>query len=128
VEAKARILIVDDDAVSADVAKTFLENSDYSVTLAEDGDEAIKKISEEGFDIIISELMVPKVDGFMLKESLARRSGTKDIPFILLSHLKDETTIIRAFGLGIDYYLKKPYMIAELMGIVNNLAASGASR
>jgi diguanylate cyclase (GGDEF)-like protein len=128
VEAKARILIVDDDAVSADVAKTFLENSDYSVTLAEDGDEAIKKISEEGFDIIISELMVPKVDGFMLKESLARRSGTKDIPFILVSHLKDETTIIRAFGLGIDYYLKKPYMIAELMGIVNNLAASGASR
>jgi diguanylate cyclase (GGDEF)-like protein len=126
VETKARVLIVDDDAVNSDVVRTFLENADYSVTQASDGDEAIKKISEEGFDIIISELMVPKVDGFMLKESLARRSGTKDIPFILFSHLKDETTIIRAYSLGIDYYLRKPYMLAELMGIVNNLAASGA--
>lgn len=127
-EARAQILVVDDDAVNADVIKTFLENSDYRVTLARDGDEALKKVGEEGFDLIISELMVPKIDGFMIKEALSRRSGTKDIPFILLSHLKDEQTVVRAYSLGINNYLKKPFLLAELLGIVRNLAGSGDRR
>ena len=128
VELKARILIADNDPVNADVVKTFLENADYAVSTAVDGDEALKKIGEEGYDLIISELMMPKVDGFMLKESLSLRSGTKDIPFILLSHLKDEKSVIRAYKLGVDYYLKKPFLLAELLGIVQKMTAAGTAR
>jgi diguanylate cyclase (GGDEF)-like protein len=128
VELKARVLIVDDDPVNADVVGTFLENADYAVSKAADGDEALKKIEEEGYDFIISELMIPKIDGFMLKESLTRRSGTKDIPFILLSHLKDEKSVIRAYKLGVDYYLKKPFLLAELLGIVQKMTAAGVVR
>lgn len=128
VDVKARILIVDSDSVNADVVKTFLENADYFVSIAIDGDEALKKISEEGFDLIISELMIPKIDGFMLKEALSHRSGTKDIPFILLSHLKDERSVIRAYNLGISYYLRKPFLLAELLGIVQNLPLSGEGK
>ena len=128
IELKARILIADDDPVNADVVKTFLENADYAVSTAVDGDDALKKIGEEGYDLIISELMIPKVDGFMLKESLSLRSGTKDIPFILLSHLKDEKSVIRAYKLGIDYYLKKPFLLAELLGIVQKMTAAGTAR
>lgn len=129
IEAKAKVLIVDDDGINAGVIKTFLENADYIVDTAEDGDKAVRKISEEGFDLIISELMIPKIDGFMLKETLSRKSGTKDIPFILLSHLKDEKTVIRAYSLGIDHYLQKPYLLAELLGIVQNMtSASGAGQ
>ncbi|MCX7026489.1 MAG: response regulator [Spirochaetes bacterium] len=128
VEAKARILVVDDDTVNADVIKTFLENADYTVAEARDGDEALKKIGEEGFDLIISELMLSKIDGFMLKESLSKRSGTKDIPFIILSHLKDESAVERAYRLGINYYLRKPFLLAELLGMVQNLVAPGAAR
>ena len=129
IEAKAKVLIVDDDGINAGVIKTFLENADYSVDTAADGDQAVKKISQEGFDLIISELMIPKIDGFMLKETLSRKSGTKDIPFILLSHLKDEKTVIRAYSLGIDHYLQKPYLLAELLGIIQNMtSASGAGR
>ncbi len=124
---KAKILIVDDDAVNADVIKTFLENADYSTTIAKDGDEALIKIAAEGFDLIISELMVPKIDGFMLKDTLSQRSGTKDIPFILLSHLKDEKAVIRAYNLGVDYFLRKPFLLAELLGIVQKLTAGGKS-
>ncbi len=123
-ESKGRILIVDDDEVNADVVKTFLENADYEVEEARDGDEAIKKISETGFDIIISELMLPKIDGFKFKEALGRRTGTKDIPFILLSHLKNENTVRRAYSLGVDHYLKKPYLLAELLGLVKNSIGS----
>jgi len=129
IEAKARVLIVDDDGINAGVIKTFLENADYIVETAEDGDQAARKISQEGFDLIISELMIPKIDGFMLKETLSRKSGTKDVPFILLSHLKDEKTVIRAYSLGVDHYLQKPYLLAELLGIVQNMtSASGAGR
>ena len=129
IEAKARVLIVDDDGINAGVIKTFLENADYVVETAEDGDRAVGKISEQGFDLIISELMIPKIDGFMLKETLSRKSGTKDIPFILLSHLKDEKTVIRAYSLGIDHYLQKPFLLAELLGIVQNMTlASGAGQ
>jgi DNA-binding response OmpR family regulator len=98
------------------------------VAEASDGDEALKKIAEEGFDLIISELMLPKIDGFMLRDSLLKRSGTKDIPFILLSHRKDESSVIRSYKLGIDYYLRKPFLFAELIGMVQNLLASGVGR
>jgi len=128
VEVKAKILIVDDDSVNAGVIRTFLENADYSVSTAEDGAEALEKIGEIGFDLIISELMVPKVDGIMIKDALSKKSGTKDIPFILLSHLKNEKTVTRAYGHGIDHYLKKPYLLAELMGIVQKVTAPGAAR
>jgi PleD family two-component response regulator/glyoxylase-like metal-dependent hydrolase (beta-lactamase superfamily II) len=128
IESKGKILVVDDDPINAEVIKTFLENADFQASVATDGDEAMKKISEEGFDIIITELMIPKIDGFMLKESLLRRSGTKDIPFILMSHLKDESNIVRAFSLGVDYYLKKPFLLAELMGVVKKIAGSGGPR
>ena len=124
VEAKAKVLIVDDDSINAGVIKTFLENADYLVATAEDGDQAVNKIGQEGFDLIISELMIPKIDGFMLKETLSRKSGTKDIPFILLSHLKDEKTVMRAYSLGVDHYLQKPYLLAELLGIVKNMTSA----
>lgn len=123
VDKKAKILIVDDDAVNADVIKTFLENADYAASIAKDGDEALRMITAEGYDLIISELMVPKIDGFMIKDALAQRSGTKDIPFILLSHLKDEKSVIRAYNLGVDYYLRKPFLLAELLGIVQKLTS-----
>lgn len=128
IESKAKVLVVDDDLINAGVVKTFLENADYAVATARDGGEALSKIGEEGFDLIISELMIPKVDGFMLKETLSRKSGTKDIPFILLSHRKNENSVKRAYGHGVDYYLQKPYLLAELLGIVQKLTKAGTGR
>lgn len=125
---KARILVVDDDSVNANVVRAFLENADYTVATAADGAEALRKISEEGFDLVISELMIPKIDGLMLKESLSQRSGTKDIPFVLFSHLKDEASVIAAYKAGVKYYLKKPYILAELLGIVQNLLLAAGNR
>ena len=125
---KARILVADDDAVNAEVLKNFLESQDYSVMVAQDGAEALELISQEGFDIVIAELQIPKYDAFAVKESMSLRSGTKDIPFILLSHLKNERSVTRAAGLGIMHYLRKPFIMAELMGVVANLAASGSRK
>lgn len=120
-QSKGLILVVDDDRVNVDVLRSFLENSDYRVLSAEDGVEALKLVEKESPDLVIAEIMIPKMDAFGLKENMALSSTTKDMPFIILSHLKDESTVIRACGLGIDYYIKKPYMMSEVLGVVGNL-------
>ncbi len=115
-----KILIADTDPVNLDVLKTFLENMHYEVIIATNGEEVLSIAEREHIDLIISELMLPKFDGFLIRERLSRESNTKNIPFIIISHLKDEDSVKRAAALKVDYYLKKPYMISELLGIVKN--------
>ena len=115
-----KILIADTDPVSLDVLRTFLENMHYQVITAENGEEVLSIVEREEIKIIISEIMLPKIDGFLVRERLSQQSNTKNIPFIITSHLKDEDSVKRAVALNVDYYLKKPYMISELLGIVKN--------
>ena len=62
--------------------------------------------------------MLQKSDIFLVREKVLKNSATKSIPFILTSHLKTEDTVSRAISLGICSYLKKPYILKELFGIV----------
>ena len=87
---------------------------------AADGEEAAELAYKELPELIISEIMLPKMDGFLLREKLLNNSYTKNIPFIVISNLKNENSLKRAFGLGITHYLKKPYMITEILGIVDS--------
>lgn len=64
--------------------------------------------------------MLPKMDGFLVRERLSMQSSTKNIPFIIMSHLKNEDSVKRALALNVDYYFKKPYMLSELLGIIKN--------
>lgn len=115
-----KILIADTDPVNLDVLKTFLENMNFKVITAEDGEKVLSLTEKEYPKIIISDIMLPKMDGFLIREKLLMQSETKNIPFIIMSHLKDESSVKRAFALGIDYYFKKPYMLSELLGVIKN--------
>lgn len=64
--------------------------------------------------------MVPKIGGFEIRERLLQFTELKKIPFIVVSHRKNDETILRAFNLEIDYYFKKPYNIIELIGLLTN--------
>ncbi|SLM17598.1 hypothetical protein SPIRO4BDMA_40167 [uncultured spirochete] len=125
-EVKARILIVDDDEVNVDVLKTYLINEGYSILTAADGQEALSILGKEIIDLVITELMVPKIDAYILKESMLSKSATKDIPVVIISHLKTELTIRRAYRLDIVHYLQKPIILEELLGIVQNLTHVGS--
>jgi len=114
------ILIVDTDIVSIDVLKTFLENLNYGVYTAHDGEEALRISEKKPLVLIISEIMLPKIDGFLMREKLLTQSHTKNIPFMIISHLKNDDSVQRAAGLGIEYYFKKPYMLSELLGVIRN--------
>lgn len=112
------VMVVDTDDVNIDIIKTSLENLNYEVIIASDGEKALDIAENELPDIIITEIMTPKKDAFLLRESLLSQSQTKNIPFVLISHLKNEDTVKRALSLGIEHYLKKPFMLSELLGII----------
>ena len=69
--------------------------------------------------------MLPKLDAFRIREQLRMHSDTDQIPFVLISYLKDESNVLRALSLGIQHYYKKPFLLAELVGIVRLLAQAG---
>lgn len=115
-----KILVVDYDEMNLDLLKTALENLDYGVITAKDGESALGVLESENIDLVISEEMIPKIDGFFLREKMREMSTYKNIPFILMSHHKDENGVHRAFALEIDNFLQKPFMLSEMLGIVKN--------
>jgi len=117
-EIKAKIMVVDTDSANQEILKTSLNNLKYDVILANDGLEAFALAEKEQPDLIVSEIMLPKIDGFFLCEKLLQHSTTKDISFMILSDLKNEDSVKRALKLGVEHYFKKPYILYEILGII----------
>lgn len=114
----ASVLIVDSDDSNLEILETFIKELGVKVYLARDGIEALEKAEIYLPNIIITEVNLPKMDGFLLKEELSAKSKTKAIEIVYLSYLKDEVHVRRAGELDVMYYLKKPYLLSELIGIV----------
>ncbi len=112
------ILIVDHDETNLEVIRNFIQELGVEVYIAHDGYEAFDLAEQYSPKLIITEISIPKLDGFLLREALLGNSKTKDIDVVFLSHLKDDTSVKRAISLGVLHYLKKPYMLSELIGIV----------
>lgn len=115
-----KILIADSDEISVDVLKTALENINYRVIAISDGQTAMQIARDEKPLLIISEVMIPKMDGFLFREEMLTDSSTSKIPFIYLSYLKNDESVLRASSLGVEHYFKKPFMLSELMGVIQN--------
>lgn len=114
-----RVLVVDPDHAHQDVLRLFLSELGMQVYAAYDGDEA-KSMAEQLLpQLIISDVILPKIDGFLLRERLLAQSDTKASEFIYISHQKDDVSVTRAMELGVIHYLKKPYLLSELIGIAD---------
>ena len=111
-------MVVDNDKANQEILKLSLENLGYDVSLADDGLEAFSLAEKELPDLIVSEIMLPKIDGFVLRDKLMQQSQTNGISFIIVSDLKNEDSVKRALNMGIVHYIKKPYMLYELLGII----------
>lgn len=120
-----KVLIADTDTMSVEILKIFLEKEGFKVYVAKDGVEALNIMEKEKISIVISELMLPKLDGLLVKEKMSLYSDKAKIPFILVSYQKDAQTVKRAIELNIDHYFKKPYMLTELIGIVKYKTKGG---
>jgi two-component system, OmpR family, KDP operon response regulator KdpE len=109
---KKRILIVDDDPAILRLLSTNLKARGYEIYTATDGAESLEAVQKDFIDLIILDLMMPKVDGV---EVCRRVREWSDIPIIILSARGDENDKVKCLELGADDYLTKPFGIAELM-------------
>jgi DNA-binding response OmpR family regulator len=107
-----QILIVDDDPAIRKFVKANLEAREYQVLLAVDGDDALKLLDNEMPDLILLDIMMPKLDGF---EVCRRLREWSNIPIIMLSAREGETDKVRCLDCGADDYLTKPFSLKELL-------------
>jgi DNA-binding response OmpR family regulator len=114
----ARILIVDDEPPIVDVLAYNLQRENYQVVIARDGEEALAQARREQPDLVILDLMLPKLDGIEVCRAL-RREG--NVPIIMLTARDGEIDRVVGLELGADDYVVKPFSVRELMARVKNV-------
>lgn len=107
---KFKILIVEDDQFIREFYEELLTDEGYSVDSAVDGEIALTKIKQGGWDIIMLDIMLPKIDGLQVLKELKNNPVTTNGPIIILTNLGNNTTINEAFDLGAAGYLIKSAM------------------
>ena len=122
----ARLLIVDDEQNIREVIREYSEFNGHEVTEAADGMSAVGLCKLNDYDLIVMDIMIPKLDGYSACKEIRK---TKDIPIIMLSARGEEYDKLFGFELGIDDYVVKPFSPKELMARINAVLSrkSGAS-
>lgn len=116
-----RILICDDDTVILRLLQVNLELEGYEVLLAHDGEEAVGVAEKEKPDLVILDIMMPRMDGYQAVEALKGNEATASIPVVFLSAKAQQSDINRGLQHGVADYLTKPFDPSELLEVVQRL-------
>jgi DNA-binding response OmpR family regulator len=119
------ILLVDDEERILNFLKTKLKLLSYEVILANNGIEALQKVQEQGPDLVVLDVIMPKKDGF---ETLKELRLFSFVPVIMLSARGDDSDRIKGLGLGADDYLTKPFNPDELVARIEAIRRRASSR
>ena len=114
-----KVLLVEDDPFLSNLLKVRLQRENIDVTLARDGDEAIKYLTANRPSLILLDLILPKKSGFEVLEKISTDPQLKDMPVIIISNLGQTSDIQRGKELGaIEYFVKAKISIDDLVGKV----------
>lgn len=113
-----KILIVDDEAKIREVIKEYIEFSGYESDEAEDGKEAVEKCRDNNYDLIIMDIMMPKVDGITAIKEIKKFSDT---PILVLSARTEEYDRLFGFEVGADDYVAKPFSPSEVVARIKTI-------
>ena len=105
---KAKILIVDDEPFNVDVLQQELEDLNYLIITAFNGQEALDKIKSQQPDLILLDLMMPVLDGFAVLSEIKADNILRDIPVIIVSAANDSKSVVKGIKQGADDYITKP--------------------
>lgn len=108
----SKILIVEDDLSIQALLHDFIKEAGYSVVLASDGVEALAEFSGQSFDLVLLDIMLPKIDGYGVCEVIRQKS---DVPIIMLTALDGEENQIKGLDLQADDYITKPFSMPVLL-------------
>lgn len=120
-----RILVIEDEASIQNILRIFLEDAGYQVTLADDGMDGIAAFHKDSFDLVLLDIMMPRLDGYSVCEMIRNESSK---PVILLTALDDEDNQMKGFNLLADDYITKPFsmpLVLKRMEAVLRRARSG---
>lgn len=110
-----KVLIIEDELSIAELERDYLQINGFECDIEVNGDRGLEKALKENYDLIILDLMLPKVDGFEVCRLIRSK---KDIPILLVSAKKEDIDKIRGLGLGADDYVTKPFSPSELVARV----------
>ena len=119
--AESRVLVVDDNAQNRELLAAYLETIPVEVQLAEDGVAALAGVAAEPPDLILLDIMMPRMSGFEVCKKLKSDPATRDIPVIMVTALDGLADIQRAVDCGTDDFLSRPINRLELVTRVKNL-------
>ena len=115
------VLVIEDEAPLRANLVRILSAEDYQVVAAADGDEGIRRVIEARPDLVICDILMPRVDGFGVLAALRARPESAGIPFIFLTASADKVDLARGLQKGANEYVTKPFKIADLLAAVRRL-------
>ncbi len=112
------ILLVEDEKDLVETGKMFLSDAGYEVDTAADGLEAMEKVYDKKYDLVLLDITIPEMDGYQVCRMIKNLSSYKDIPVVMLTARTLKADKFRGLETGADEYLTKPYSPNELISTV----------
>jgi two-component system, OmpR family, alkaline phosphatase synthesis response regulator PhoP len=119
------ILVVDDDPKIVRVVEINLTQAGYQVRTAADGEEALAAATQERPDLVLLDVMMPRLDGFETLKRLKADPALTDIPVVMLTARAQDEDVFEGYGTGAQWYLTKPFEPEELRQVVRHLLPVG---
>jgi CheY-like chemotaxis protein len=124
---KGNVLLVDDSISVRTFVGRMLEKAGFDVTTAGDGTEALARLGEGEFTVMVTDLEMPRLNGYELLEDVRRRPGTHDLPVVVLTTRAGAKHASLARRLGVSHYVTKPVIEDEFVRLIESLAARGGA-
>jgi DNA-binding response OmpR family regulator len=124
--APARVLIVDDERANQQLLEIMLEREGYDLSVATSGDEALAMVARHPPDLVLLDIMMPGMNGYVVTARLKANPATRHIPVLMLSSLGDRSSQAHGLGAGADGFLSKPVDRRELCDRVRAVLAARA--
>jgi DNA-binding response OmpR family regulator len=118
-----KVLIVDDEVNIVTALEFLLQKSGYEVMAAQNGDEALKQVESFAPDLVLLDVMMPRISGYEVCRRMRERADWKHIKIIMLSAKGREAEVSKGVSLGADLYVTKPFSNNELVGKIGELLA-----
>jgi PleD family two-component response regulator len=119
-----RVLIADDNPQGVELLEAYLAENDYEIRTASDGEETLRQVAEWQPDLILLDIMMPKISGFEVCKRLRANPATRDMAILMITALDQPSDVERAVEAGTDDYLTKPINKTELFLRVRSLLKS----
>jgi DNA-binding response OmpR family regulator len=118
-----KVLIADDELNIVTALEFLLQRSGYEVMVAHNGDEALQRVESFGPDLVLLDVMMPRISGYEVCRRMRERPDWKHIKIIMLSAKGREAEVSKGVSLGADLYVTKPFSNNELVGKIGELLA-----